>query len=325
MPTTADSAALVQAVQHPLYLTVGGQVVLPALVAPGCYGFRIGAPLGPLRLRAATFSPAALGQSGDARRLGFAVTGLQVITETNSRELSVSLGALQDGFHPYEPGGWRWTDGDAGLPEALLHGIHDDALLVVRGFGRHGPNQDVSHQAAFLAGDSYPADENIENGLLRALAPFMNDGVVRQAAMLPPEHRGHHERNLAARVARLEQAMAGRRGRAVLIGRSSGARVATLFARQHDVAAVVCLGFPFHGPGRADEPERYAHLATLTTPTLIIQGRDDPYGDAETVRRCALSPQVSVHLIDGGHEFNLTAAQWAALARRILLFLAEHS
>lgn len=71
-------------------------------------------------------------------------------------------------------------------------------------------------------------------------------------------------------------------------------------------------------------PERHAHLATPTTPTLIIQRRDDPYGDAETIRGCALSPAVSVLLVDGAHEFNLTATQWAALARRILLFLAEH-
>ncbi len=195
---------------------------------------------------------------------------------------------------------------------------------VVAGFGQNGRNQDASHQAAVLAGDSYPTDEHVERALFQALNPFLSEGLVPQAAMLPPDHRGHHERNLAARVARLEHSVAGWKTRPVLFGRSSGGRGATLFARQHGVAAVVCLGFPFHGPGRAPEPERHAHLATLTTSTLIIQGRDDPYGDAETVAGCALSPAVSVHLIDGAHEFNLTEPQWAALARRILLFLAEH-
>lgn len=325
MPTTSEPVAVVEATQQALYLTVGGRMVPPALVTPGCFAFRLSAPLTEMRLRAPTFCPAELQQSDDTRRLGFAVTGLQVITETSSRELSVALGALHDGFHPYEHGGWRWTNGDAGLPDALLQGIHGNALLIVRGFGRNGPNQDASHQAAFLAGDSYPADDNVERRVFQALNPFLSEGLVPQAAMLPPGHRGHHERNLAARVARLEQAIAGWRGRAVLIGRSSGGRVATLYSRHHDVAAVICLGYPFHGPGRAPEPERYAHLAMLETPTLIIQGRDDPYGGAETVQSCSLSPHVSVHLIDGGHEFNLPEAQWAALARRILLFLAEHA
>lgn len=249
MSKTADPVATAAATRPGLYLSVDGREVPPALVAPGCYAFPIRAPVGRVRLRAARFVPAELGPSGDARQLGFAVTGLQVVTESGSRAISVALDGLDDGFHGYESGGWRWTDGDAGLPEALLHGIRGEALLVVRGFGRHGVNADASHQAAFLAGDSYPADENVENGLVRALDPFLPAGLVRQAAMLPPGHGGHHERNLAARVARLEQAVAGWRGRPVLIGRSSGGRVATLFARQHDVAAVVCLGYPFNGAG----------------------------------------------------------------------------
>ncbi len=84
----ADSTASAQTRQAPLYLTIGGQMVRPALVTPGCYGFRIRAPLDQVRLRAPAFCPAALRQSDDTRQLGFAVTRLQVITETSSREVS---------------------------------------------------------------------------------------------------------------------------------------------------------------------------------------------------------------------------------------------
>lgn len=321
----ANAPATPRGPQPPLglHLTVDGTIVPPALVAPGWYGFRIVPPAGPVRLRAPTFCPAEIGSSDDSRRLGFAINGLQIITDNGSREISVTLGALREGFHAAEAGGWRWTDGDAVLPDILFHGIHGPALLVVRGFGQDGPGHEASHHAAFLAGDSWPADEHVEQHLFRVLHPFLADGKVTQNAMLAPDHRGHPERDLAARVARLELAVAGWRGRGVLFGRSSGARVATLFARRHDVAAVVCLGYPFHAPGRAAEPERVAHLANMATPTLIIQGRDDPYGDAEAARACRVSSRVALHLIDGDHEFHLGEAQWAAVARRILLFLAE--
>ena len=86
---------------------------------------------------------------------------------------------------------------------------------------------------------------------------------------------------------------------------------------------MVCLGFPFHAPGRVPEPERYAHLATTQTPTLIIQGRDDPYGNAEDLRDIPLSEHVEWHLTDGGHEFLIGETGWQTVGRLVLLFLAR--
>ena len=135
---------------------------------------------------------------------------------------------------------------------------------------------------------------------------------------------GAHARDIAARLAGLDAALGGSEA-TVLFGRSSGARIATLFARRHGAAAVVCLGYPFRAPGGPDEPERHAHLAGLRVPTLIVQGRDDPYGGEALARACARSPFIALHMVEGGHEFGLDEARWQAIGRRVQLFLAEHA
>jgi uncharacterized protein len=60
-------------------------------------------------------------------------------------------------------------------------------------------------------------------------------------------------------------------------GRSSGARVACRTAAETGAAAVLCLAFPVHPPGRP-EKSRLAELDAVTVPTLVIQGERDPFG-----------------------------------------------
>ena len=67
---------------------------------------------------------------------------------------------------------------------------------------------------------------------------------------------------------------------------------------------LVCLGYPFQAPGRAPDPARLRHLATLKTPTLIVQGTRDPFGSARQVPGFNLSPAIRLHwLEDGDHGF----------------------
>ena len=60
-------------------------------------------------------------------------------------------------------------------------------------------------------------------------------------------------------------------------GRSSGARVACRTAAAVDAAAVVCLAFPLHPPGRP-EKSRLAELDAVPVPTLVVQGERDAFG-----------------------------------------------
>lgn len=90
--------------------------------------------------------------------------------------------------------------------------------------------------------------------------------------------------------------------RTVLAGKSMGGRIASLIAEGW--AGLICLGYPFHGAGKPVTPARIAHLATLTTPTLILQGERDSLGDRATVAGIALADAVTVTwLPDGDHGF----------------------
>jgi predicted alpha/beta-hydrolase family hydrolase len=85
-------------------------------------------------------------------------------------------------------------------------------------------------------------------------------------------------------------------------GKSMGGRIASMVADAADVDALICLGYPFHPPGRP-ERLRTAHLAGLTTPALIVQGTRDPFGTREEVEGYTLSPSIRVHWIeDGDHS-----------------------
>jgi predicted alpha/beta-hydrolase family hydrolase len=96
-------------------------------------------------------------------------------------------------------------------------------------------------------------------------------------------------------------------GREIVIGgKSMGGRIASfladdVFERQH-CAGLVCLGYPFHPPGRPTEL-RTAHLEKLACPALIVQGERDPFGARAEVESYALSPAIRFHwAADGDHD-----------------------
>jgi predicted alpha/beta-hydrolase family hydrolase len=89
----------------------------------------------------------------------------------------------------------------------------------------------------------------------------------------------------------------------VIGGKSMGGRIASMIADDVGAAGVVCLGYPFHPPGKP-ERLRTAHLATLKTPTLIVQGTRDRFGTEEEVAAYSLSPSIElVWMEDGDHSF----------------------
>jgi predicted alpha/beta-hydrolase family hydrolase len=88
----------------------------------------------------------------------------------------------------------------------------------------------------------------------------------------------------------------------VIGGKSMGGRMASLIADEAGVGGLVCLGYPFHPPGRP-EKLRTAHLAELKTPALIVQGTRDPFGTPAEVQGYAFSPAIRlVWIEDGDHD-----------------------
>lgn len=89
-------------------------------------------------------------------------------------------------------------------------------------------------------------------------------------------------------------------------GKSMGGRVASMIADAEfeagRIAGLVCLGYPFHPPGRPTQL-RTKHLIGLRTPALICQGTRDEFGVPDEVATYGLSPQIEVKwLEDGDHD-----------------------
>ncbi len=97
------------------------------------------------------------------------------------------------------------------------------------------------------------------------------------------------------------------RGQALMIGgKSMGGRVASLVAdklfAEGRICGLVCLGYPFHPPGKPEQL-RTAHLRTLRCPALIVQGERDPFGTRSEVETYKLSPSIAFHwAADGDHD-----------------------
>ncbi|WP_086998815.1 alpha/beta family hydrolase [Rhizobium sullae] len=98
----------------------------------------------------------------------------------------------------------------------------------------------------------------------------------------------------------------GARGPLIIGGKSMGGRVASMIADElfakGKIAGLLCLGYPFHPPGKPDEL-RTKHLETLKTPALIVQGTRDQFGTRQEVQGYGISDKIElVWLEDGDHD-----------------------
>jgi len=124
-------------------------------------------------------------------------------------------------------------------------------------------------------------------------------------------------------------------GQKLLIGgKSMGGRVASLCAEQlfadGHIAGLVCLGYPFHPPGKP-ERLRTAHLENLRCPALIVQGVRDPFGMQGEVKSYGLAGAIRFHWAgDGDHDLGprggsgfTRAGNMAAAADAVAAFASE--
>lgn len=202
--------------------------------------------------------------------------------------------------------------------ELILDGPEDAhcLLLLAHGAGQ-GPESPFMRQVA-----TGLADAGVR--VLRFRFPYMAR-MQAEGRRRPPDR----EPVLLDRLRGLIDQQRGGFDRLAIGGKSMGGRIASLIADDADVDGLVCLGFPFHPPGR---PERFRadHLAHLRTPALICQGERDPFGCRDEVARYALSSACTLAWIDDGEhgfkprkasgrtwEENLTLA-----VQRVAAFLA---
>ncbi|HVT01829.1 MAG TPA: alpha/beta family hydrolase [Thermoanaerobaculia bacterium] len=136
-----------------------------------------------------------------------------------------------------------------------------------------------------------------EKGIAVARFEFPYMAARRQGQRKPPDRP-------AVLLDYWRQAVAERRDkrRIFIGGKSMGGRIATLVADELKADGAVCFGYPFHPPGKP-ETLRVAHLAAMTTPTLIVQGVRDALGNQQQVGSYELSPKIEIVWIqDGDHS-----------------------
>ena len=95
-------------------------------------------------------------------------------------------------------------------------------------------------------------------------------------------------------------------GPLIIGGKSMGGRVASVVAdtlfEADPIAGLLCIGYPFHPPGRPQQLPT-AHLVDLKTPALICRGTRDEFGDRYEVGEYGLSDEIElIWLEDGDHD-----------------------
>lgn len=111
----------------------------------------------------------------------------------------------------------------------------------------------------------------------------------------------------------------------IIGGKSMGGRIASMVADDLGVAGLVCLGYPFHPPGKP-ENLRTEHLKTLNTPALICHGTRDPFGAPDEIAGYALSERIGLHWVeDGDHDFKPRKSSGRSQSQNIADTAAEIS
>ncbi|HBK75933.1 MAG TPA: alpha/beta hydrolase, partial [Gammaproteobacteria bacterium] len=86
-------------------------------------------------------------------------------------------------------------------------------------------------------------------------------------------------------------------------GKSMGGRIASMVVEAEKVDDIVCLGYPFHPPGKPDTL-RTKHLEGLNIPMLICQGERDVFGHRAESDSWRLSHSIQFSwLTNGDHSF----------------------
>jgi hypothetical protein len=105
-------------------------------------------------------------------------------------------------------------------------------------------------------------------------------------------------------------------GDLIVGGRSAGARVACRTVADTRAAAVLCLAFPLHPPGRP-EKSRLTELEAVTVPMLVVQGESDPFGMPPA------GPERTVVRVKGNHSLSGDLAAVRAAIEEWLAALAK--
>jgi len=207
----------------------------------------------------------------------------------------------------------------------LLDGPKDAVWTVVLAHGA-GQGMDSAFMTAFTEGLCARGGSIGGVRVVRFEFPYMQ-AMRLSGKRRPPDRRAELINAWHTTLASLTQQGVTYQ-RLIIGGKSLGGRIASLIADQAQVAALVCLGYPFHPPGKPTQT-RIEHLRTLKTPTLICQGTRDPFGNQTEVQTYSLSRTIRLCWLEAAdHSFKpragmgfTQAAHFAQAIGAIIKFL----
>jgi uncharacterized protein len=155
-----------------------------------------------------------------------------------------------------------------------------------------------------------------EAGTAREMSVALVEQPYRVAGRRSPAPARQLDQAWLAVVAALGGSGDRRGGPLIVGGRSSGARVACRTALLTGAAGVLCLAFPLHPPGKADDPSksRQPELDGAGVPVLVVQGERDPFGrpsrDMKLDREVVVVP--GTHSLPGKDAVGEVVSLWLA-------------
>ncbi len=182
---------------------------------------------------------------------------------------------------------------------------------MATGFLSDGP-EDAAVTLLLAHGAGAPMDSASMSATAKALAAEGFRVVRFEFAYMAARRSGEGRRpppkaeKLMGEYLAVVDQFAPRGGHLVIGGKSMGGRVASMVAdelfAEGRIAGLICLGYPFHPPGKPAQL-RTAHLEALQAPALIVQGTRDEFGTRDEVPGYGLSPAIELlWLEDGDHD-----------------------
>lgn len=171
--------------------------------------------------------------------------------------------------------------------------------------------------APFTIALAHGAGAPMDSGFMEAFAEGLADKGLRVARFEFPymaERRTSGKKKPPNRMPILMEtwesvvAQLGGPEKVIVGGKSMGGRVASMLTADYEakgtpVRGLACLGYPFHPPGKP-ENTRVAHLESMKTSALFLQGERDSLGNKDDVAGYTLSDAITLHWLgDGDHGF----------------------
>jgi predicted alpha/beta-hydrolase family hydrolase len=200
------------------------------------------------------------------------------------------------------------------MTDFLFDGPDDAAVTVMLAHGAGAPMDSASLTAA--------AKALAAEGLRVARFEFGYMAARRTGTRRPPPKAESVAPEYVTAIDQLKPS-----GKLIIGGKSMGGRVASLVADDMHAAGKIsgclCLGYPFHPPGRPAQL-RTRHLEHLKCPTLIVHGTRDEFGLPDEIKTYPLSPAIQLlFLEDGDHDLKPRKAISGFTVARHLKTMAE--